>query len=483
MKFQGRTRLIVLLGLVLAITTQLISVQSSIANDRLEATTSNDINTYLPFTVNNYPWVTSFGAQVRDFGNPDVINYAQQSGLNWVRIDAFDWSKIEPQNTNPSGYNWSVVDEASLKTASEYGMNVIAIIRNAPSWAQKNPPYICGPILESALPDFAEFVREVVKRYSAPPFNIKFWELGNEPDVVRAPELGFNPVFGCWGDASQHNFGGEYYGEMLNHAYPAIKSADPKAKVGIGGLLLDCDPTFDQNCQAGNFFRGILRNGIGGVRGSNFDFISFHGYTPYSGTGGGLQLDENDPKWAHRGGLVLGKVDFLHYVMGLFGVNKPIFHTEGALLCPEYDTTNCNPPNSQFFESQADYVVWLFVRNWAENVEATIWYEFQGPGWRYGGLLDGTQTPKPAFDALKFLTQELNSASYSGLVLQNTNVDGYEFITNVMKIWVLWSPDENPHTVILPSNASKAFDKYGNPLTISGNQISVKSPVYVEFPR
>ena len=169
--------------------------------------------------------------------------------------------------------------------------------------------------------------------------------------------------------------------------------------------------------------------------------------------------------------------------MSKYGVNKPVFHTEGALLCPESNTTYCNPPDSKFFEYQADYVVWLFVRNWANNVEATIWYEFQGPGWRYGGLLDGTQAPKPAYNALKFMTQELNSASYSGRVLQNTSVAGYEFTTNVKKIWVLWSPDENPHTVNLPSNAVKAFDKYGSSISITGNQITVNSPVYVEFPK
>jgi len=483
MRLQTRISLFVALVFLIATLSPSLTVQSSIANVQVNDTSSLATKTYLPVAVNNYPWVTSYGTQLQGFSNPNVTNLASQSGVNWVRIDAFDWSQIEPNNTNPSGYNWNAVDEASLKEASENGMNIIAIIRNTPSWAQKNPPYACGPIIESALPEFADFVREVVKRYSVPPYNIKYWELGNEPDVVRAPELGFNPVFGCWGDASQNNYGGEYYGEMLNHVYPAIKSADPKSNVGIGGLLLNCDPTFDKSCKPGKFFNGILRNGIGGVRGSNFDFVSFHGYAPYGGPGAGLRLDENDPNWSHRGGVVLGKIDYLRNQMGIYGVNKPIFHTEGALLCPEYDTQNCDSPDNKFFESQADYVIWLFIRNWANDVEATIWYEFQGPGWRYGGLIDGTQTPKHAYNSLKFLTQVLDSASYAGRVLQNTNVAGYEFMTNVKKIWVLWSPDENPHSVLLPSNVEKAFDKYGNIISTSGNQITVKSPVYVEFPR
>ena len=64
MRFQGRTRLFVVLGFVLAIMSQLISVQSSVANDKVGTKASTTAETYLPVTVNNYPWVTSFGAQV-----------------------------------------------------------------------------------------------------------------------------------------------------------------------------------------------------------------------------------------------------------------------------------------------------------------------------------------------------------------------------------------------------------------------------------
>jgi len=481
MKYSGRNHIWLILGLILGLLTILFTVEASVAKNSAETTAPTNTDIYLPVTVKHYPWVTTYGAQVRNLTDPGITSLAQESGLNWVRIDAFNWSKIEPQNTNSSGYNWNVVDEVTLKAASENGMNVIAVIRGTPDWAQKVPPYICGPVSETALPDFAEFVSDVVKRYSIPPYNIKHWELGNEPDIVYSPELGFDSVFGCWGDASQAYYGGLYYGEMLNVVYPAVKSADPDAKVLIGGLLQDCDPTFDKECKSGKFFKGIIRTGIN-ERGDNFDYVNFHGYAPYAGPDSGLFFDEHNPKWEHRGGVVLGKLNYLRSVMSIFGLNKPIFHTEAALLCPEYNSTDCTNPDSRFYESQADYVVWLYVRNWANGVDATIWYEFQGPGWRYGGLLDGSQNPKPAYYALKFLTQELNSATYSGRVLENTNVSGYEFSTNDKKIWVLWSPDEKPHTVTLPATANKAFDKYGVGITLTGNQITVDSPVYVEFP-
>ena len=482
MKFQSKQHIWLLLSLVLGAASILITSDARGARNQSEPEVAASTDVYLPFAVNNYPWITSFGAQVSDFSDLDVTSLAKDAGLHWARMDVFQWANIEPQNTTASGYKWSAVDEASLITANQNGINIIGIIRNTPSWAQKIPPYSCGAISQAAMPEFANFVRDLVKRYSVPPYNVKYWEIWNEPDIVYSPELGFDSVFGCWGDTSQRYYGGIYYGEMLNVIYPAIKSADPKAQVGIGGLLLDCDPTVDKNCHSGNFFEGVIRTGIPD-RGDNFDFVSFHGYAPYAGPVGGLSLDEHSPKWEHRGGVVLGKLDFIRYTMGKYGVDKPIFHTEGALICPEYSTTYCNPPGSDFEEAQADYVVWLFVRNWANDVDITVWYQFQGPGWRYGGLLDGTQNPKPAYDALQFLSQELHSANYTGRVLENTAVAGYEFSKNDLKIWVLWSPDEQAHTVSLPASAKKAYDKYGVEKTITGSQITVNSPVYIEFPR
>ena len=475
MRFLTKLRSWLLLGLALGIALFLITGEASGARVQNKNAV---IDVYLPLTVSNYPWIASFGAQVSDFSDPGETNLVTEAGLQWARMDAFHWAKIEPLNTNAVGYQWSAVDEASLITASENGIQVIGIIRDTPDWARKNPPYACGAVSEGAIPEFANFVRELVKRYSVQPYNVKYWEIWNEPDVD--PSLvSANSVFGCWGNNQDSYYGGGYYSQMLNQVYPVIKSVDSTAQIGIGGLLLDCDPTKDRKCVSGKFFEGIVRSGLPNF-GGNFDFVSFHGYTPYAG---GLSLDEHNPKWEHRGGVVLGKLDYIRHVLGKYDLDKPIFHTEGALTCPETNPTDCNPPGSEFEEAQADYVVWLYVRNWANDVDVTIWYQFQGPGWRYGGLLDGTQSPKPAYNALKFLAQELNFASYAGRVLENTAVAGYGFLRSDKKVWVLWSPDEVNTPVSLPSSAQKAYDKYGVEVPIISNQITVNSPLYIEFPR
>jgi len=471
-----------LIGLVIGLFMVFVSNDAQGANIEYSTNSANNSGLYFPLTVTNSPWITTFGTQVRSLSNPAVDDLLNESGVHWVRMDTFHWAWIEPQNTSSTGYKWSTVDENSLIAASQNGMNVIGIIRDTPDWAQKIPPYSCGAISQAAMPEFANFVRDLVKRYSVPPYNVHHWEIWNEPDVVYSPELGYDSVFGCWGDASQTHYGGVYYGEMLNVIYPVIKAADPNAQVGIGGLLIDCDPTVDSSCQSGKFLNGIIRKTGIQERGDNFDFIGFHGYAAYS-SADGLSQDVNHPNWKHRGGVVLGKLDYIRSVLDVYGLEKPIYHTEGALLCPEYNPTDCDPPGSDFEEAQADYVVWLFVRNWANDVDVTVWYEFQGPGWRNGGLLDGSQTPKPAYNALKFLTQEIGSARYIGRVLENTAVDGYEFLRNDKKVWVMWSPDEINHTVSLPASTLGAYDKYGAAIPITSNQITVNSPVYVELPR
>jgi hypothetical protein len=415
----------------------------------------------------------------------DFINHRDifgENGLQLIRHNALIWNEIEPSE---GMRQWEVAAELENKliNASQSGLMTILIVRGTPEWAQKSPGSYCGPITQDKLGAFADFLSEAVKRYSIPPYNVKFWELGNEPDVDPGL-VSFNSVFGCWGDQNDQFYGGGFYAEMLKVVYPAIKSVDPDATVLIGGLLLDCDPTQPpegKDCKPSRFLEGILNNGGGDF----FDAISFHGYTHYFGPATGVSnelfFDDHDPSWEHRGGIVLGKVDFLRQVMADHGINKPIYHTEGALICSEGNTIDCNPPNEDFYDSQANYIVRLYVRNWAHNVSGTIWYQFEGPGWRYGGLLDENQNPKPVYEALNVLILELSDAEYSGVLTSYEGLEGYEFLSPNKHIWVLWSPDENDTQIQLPDNVDVVLDKYGRDITPDGTEIIVNNPIYIEL--
>ena len=472
--------LLIVFVLILAINISFRQNRESVVS---ASTTSSSSTIYLPITLHGYPRpVTGFGAQVLPYISNKVMDFMKEADVYWVRVNAINWNDIEPIRTDPPTYHWDMVNEFYLSSASQNGMQTIATIRYAPTWAQKIPGYACGPISQATFDEFAQFLQALVQRYSYPPYNIKYWELGNEPDID--PTLLTDPGsgYGCWGDENDPFYGGGYYAEMLKVAYPAIKAVDPTAQVLVGGLLLDCDPTHPpegKDCKPAKFLEGILRNGGGPF----FDIVDFHGYPVYSSStpGGELYYDAHYPSWEARGGVVLGKVSFLRERLAINGVTKPVMHTEGSLICPDGNSVDCNPPGEAFFQAQADYVVWLYVRNWAAGLKGTIWYQFNGPGWRNGGMLDENQDPRPAYYALDFLTKELKGATYVAPVAQFPSLVGYEFKTAAKKIWVLWSPDAGQYSIQLPGGVLHVYDKYGTDITAAGSEVNVKSPIYVEF--
>ncbi len=441
-------------------------------------------NVYLPLVMRNFPPPpTVFGAHVADFTDPTLIQLAKDGRVSWVRIAAFDWSKIEPDPpvNGQHTYDWSSVPEASLLNIATNHMYAIAVVLNTPTWAQKYEGVTCGPPAQEALNDYAAFMQAVVQKYGDSPYNIRYWELGNEPDVdpsLVPPDLGF----GCWGDDEDPYYGGGYYADMLKVVYPAIKAMDPDAQVLNGGLLLDCDPadpdcTPDSHKLPAKFLEGILRNGGGDY----LDIVNFHGYPYFSG---GLIWDETHPGWDQRGGVVLGKAAFLRDVMQQYGVDKPLLDTEGALLCPEWNPTECSPPVAAYEEAKADYVVWLYTRSLANDFMGSVWYTLDGGGWRNGGLIEGTSNPTSAYDAYKFITAELNEVQYTG---QPSGLDpalrGYIFRKpDDTSVWVVWAVDNAEHELALPGGYTQIYDELGNPLSVTTDTLSVKHPRYIEVP-
>ncbi|MEW5870919.1 MAG: hypothetical protein AB1894_16720 [Chloroflexota bacterium] len=423
-----------------------------------------------------------------------IFEKAQSANMRWLRLSVFQWDDIQPVESAPGDppvYHWEYVQNAALQAAAARGFTIIATIRFAPAWARKIPEYSCGPVAEAQLDAFAEFVQTAVSIYSAPPYNIKYWEIGNEPDVDPyvasfVPNTDYD--YGCWGDNSDDYYGGEYYAKMLERVYPLVKAADPASQVLVGGLLTDCDPTYTypppgRDCKSSKFLEGILRyNSNQGYL--YFDMLSFHGYASYFR---GKIFDENQVTanpWGHRGGLVLGKADFLRQVLSSYSADKPLLHTEGALNCPAYWTNNysCNPqPGTDYYEAQADYVVWLYVRDWAIDIPGVIWFTVEESGWHNSGLLNPDTTTRPAHAAYRFLSQELAGAHYVGTIGNYPELRTYAFGKTRKRIWVMWAPDQIDHTITLPANVLVVYDKYGNPVIPSAGQITVNSPVYVEM--
>lgn len=446
---------------------------------------------FLPLIGKGYPAPPPvYGVETFNFAQWK-LDKATQANVYWVRNATFSWAEIEPTAPNPNHtYNWNSVNNAGLIEAAKTNLTVIAVVKNVPGWAQKTPGLICGPIVSSAWQAYYDFVYKLVSIYSAPPYNIRYFEFGNEPDVDPVYLLpSIYSVFGCWGDPNDPYYGGGYYAELLKRAYPAAKLANPQAIVMNGGLLLDCDPRYPppgKNCLPAQFLEGILRNGGAAY----FDILAFHGY-PYYGTPaagypgynlGPQIVDENNDSFAGSGGQLVGKVDFLRYVMAKFGVNKPIMMTEVGLQCKV--TNECgSPPSNAFLQLQADYVVHTYVRSWGLNLRGTIWYTLEDSNWNQTGMFTGS-VPRPAYNAFLFMSNELKDANIGSPITQYSGLRGYEFTNATKRIWVLWAPNGITGKLItLPGNVYKIYDKYGASITPITTSITITHPTYIEFLR
>ena len=419
-----------------------------------------------------------FGSEIFPGYVNDIIEQTVAANVSWVRYLGISWAQVEATQGVRDWYYLNG-DLKKIKTISDNGLTPIVIFYNAPMWARvpEHNQYNCAAIQETALDDFASFVGEAVSRYSQPPYNIKFWEVWNEPDVSPEslpPPGGYKSVFGCWGDPDDANFGGGYFAEMLKKVYPAIKNADPFAKVVLGGLLLGCDPVNPPNgsdCKASSFLNGILSNGGG----SYFDIVAYHAYMYWSLVRSDWDLAQ--PFWSQRGGAIAGKLAFIKEVLAQNNVSKPILINEINLSCT-------NPPlcpGAQFEDDKANAVLRAFVRVWKNGLVGASWYTMNAPGWRDSNLLDTTFNPLPAYSTFKFLSTLLKTAAYERQ-LSTSPIEGYQF-SNLNRIYqVYWSINSTSTTIDLPSGTTFVFDKYGTDITPNGSKITVSfDPIIIQI--
>lgn len=416
-----------------------------------------------------------FGVEMH---NTDTIDLMAQSGSSWVRRNGVFWDEVEAIRGQR---DWSVLAELEQEMIdlSQKGVQIVMIVRNTPTWARIVPESFCSAIKPEALWDFASFMHELVARYSKPPYHVKYWEIGNEPDVL--PHTDPNFPFGCWGDASDSFFGGGYYAEALKQVYPQIKAVDPEAQVLLGGLLMDCDPRNPpenppgsgqyKDCTSSKFLEGILING-----GANyFDGVSFHAYDFYYGTSGAYGNPNWHSGWNSTGPTLEAKIGFIHEVLARYGASqKFLMATEIALVC----SGKCD---ESFEKTKANELVQAYSIGIIHGLRATIWYDLWG-GWRNTALLYDDTSPRPAYLAFKFLRSKLGNATYVREVSQN-GIKGYEFRNlNQRIIWVLWSQDGKSRSYSLPSLPSAAYDTLGSRLAPSHVVNVDHRPIFLEWP-
>ncbi|MBN1535638.1 MAG: hypothetical protein JW908_02815 [Anaerolineales bacterium] len=392
---------------------------------------------FMPVIMNKSPLQTVFGVTMKKFNAESGVNQIAEAGISWARED-FIWESIEPTEGER---NWDTTLEQELITAATLNIKPIMVIGGTPDWALK-AGFPCGAVAQDKFPALGEFVYDLVKRYSAPPYYIRYWELWNEPDAAG--------ILGCWGDTSDPNYyGGEYYGQMLQFIYPYIKAADPQAQVLVGGLLLDCDPVnppYGMDCTSSNFIKGILESGAG----NSFDGVSFHAYDYFSGLGTYNFVNWNSSS-SETGPSAIAKGRYLKSALNQYGFgSKYLMSTETAVFYgPNVPTPPCAPDAPAEVEvTKVYHLIHSFASAIAEGYKTNIWYSAIGV--RCSGLLNTDLSTKPAYEAYKFAYSKLGDAAFTQQITLDAQVMGYEYRLSNRKLWVLWSKDGADHAVTLP---------------------------------
>jgi hypothetical protein len=156
-----------------------------------------------------------------------------RTGITWVRIDV-------PYRGPSGGWPTSPVIGAALAA----GLHVDALLVD---WSHDRRPRPAT---------MASFARLAVARYSR-------WGVGTY-EVLNEENMGAN-----WGGSAS----AAGYAKVLDAAYRAVKEADPRAAVLVGGLASVASGTGDLDPLT--FMRGLYRAGGAG----HFDAVALHPYT------------------------------------------------------------------------------------------------------------------------------------------------------------------------------------------------------------
>lgn len=369
-----------------------------------------------------------------------------ESGANWVRND-IDWARVEPNDVTPAVYQWTAADRA-VETAGRGEFEIIATIIRNPSWAATNPE---GVIDKVPLSRFVSFVSAVVERYDGDGVNdapgsprVHYWEFYNEPDAS------FIRNAYRWGNH------GKEYADMLAAVYPAVKAADPTAKVLIGGIAYD----WFQD-QGGPFVRTFIDDVLANNGGQYFDIMNFHQYPTFA------------PNWGSPNGPgLVEKTAAIRAKLAEYNVQKPIFITESGMH------SNDAVGNPMTPELQARYVTMLLAQTLVANVDVHIWWMLFDPGATYpynNGLVtsvsSNTHEPerKPSFTAYRTAVAFLEGASFQRALpigeTNNADMIAYQFTEKSgQTLYVAWiGPIRRTDTaaLTLPGAAATVYDIYG----------------------
>ncbi|HEY3269210.1 MAG TPA: glycosyl hydrolase [Armatimonadota bacterium] len=362
----------------------------------------------------------------------ELANYMTDAGLRWDRA-IIQWDDVQPDVSKP--FDWTFTD----RMAKVYGQRPISaycLLMGRPSSWKANPH------TPEERAQFADFVYETVKRYKG---TFRVWEIWNEPNI---------PAF--WNPPSA-----EDYAALLKASYAAAKRADPTCTVLSGGT---------SGVDLGWIRRVLFEQGGWDA----CDAVAIH---PYSMGGGPDSQGLSQLLRMTRAAAAKG------------GVSKPIWITEVGWTT---DTT----PQSEL--RQAEYIDQEYCIALANGVVKTFWFTMGDWSERWGIIagkdntpdwgFTSTKRPKPAYYALKHLTEALTPSgkrpTFLGYLPNAKGATAMAFLADgdpKQPVAVLWSPFGEKRVLAMPqATGLHALDAHGKTVTsLDGNVMVTEVPIIV----
>jgi hypothetical protein len=354
---------------------------------------------------------------------PRLFPILKEAGIQMVRSFP-EWQEIEPAKGK---WDWRSSD-ARVAGARKNGLEIFGCLAYLAPWASATGDTRTFPMKD--LKDWNTFSAEVIGRYQN---DISYWEVYNE----------FNGGFAPRGTPRD-------YAAMVQGAYEAGKSANPKCKVGIGCADVDL-----------SFLEQVIAQGAGG----KLDFVVVHPYSLMSAAMSGretvfLRLAENLRAMLRK----TGQRDDLELIVSEVGIQS----------------TNDPRPES----IQAEAIVKAFTLSMAQGMSKVFWFEGRGPS--YGkegdfGIVRHDWSKRPSYFALQSLTSLLGARPRPRGWWNPTGKSfGFLFSGATGPVLIAWASSDAGDRVRFPG-AVTLSDLAGNAVPLpAGTTLNLsRTPVFV----
>lgn len=296
---------------------------------------------------------------------------ASASHAGMIRVD-LSWDVIQP-SAPPAPYQWQEMDE-TLAAAKKYGLEVVPVIYELPSWASSNPSdpgYRFFPPGAQGWNSWPAFISDVVNRYKG---DIHYWEVWGE---ANTPQM--------WKGTPQE------YAHLFSIAYDQIKKEDPTATVLMAGMTEYNQP---------GWLNAVLNDPSYPAQGK-IDIIDVHTYGSFD------TIKQLVAGWNQ-----------LFSADGVTG--KKLWITEFSFPAApafqqQWDTNFIGISAADGEQKQSDFynavIPWMFTQGGVDRVFVAL-RDLPDPGtpWASSGILDvNAEIPKAGFYTIQQLSDEFRS--------------------------------------------------------------------------